>query len=215
MLQYPAPPINPKTLATFASGTGIHERHQDMWSKMGILIVSELKLNYESKNEWTREQCKRLRINGRLDAIIRIAKKICIAEIKSAKESSFQRMIKDDPYEAYLDQMMLYMYLTQIGSGILFVENKNNQEIHEFPYAFDEIRARKIVDHINLINEHVVNLTLPPRDAKAPTFTCKRLCDYSEACWDKDKPIEQYIEKHHDEIQALITEQTPKDWRIT
>jgi hypothetical protein len=210
MLQYPKPPIKPQSLLVMHRGTTIHEDIQGMWRDMGILVAEELVMNHESKNLWTKQKCTELRVNGRLDAILRIAPLLYVAEIKTAKNSSFNRMVKDGPYEAYVYQLMLYMYLTQIKKGFLYVENKDTQEHYQFDYDYDEEIIAKLLNHINTINHHVLSLTLPPQDLRSPSFQCKNLCDYCQICW--SSAPERYIKDHREEIRALVQSQTFFDY---
>lgn len=205
MLQYPASEPDAHSLMIMRRGNTIHEDLQGMWKDMGILVAEELVLNHTSASPWTKEKCTELRINGRLDAIVRIPP-LYIAEIKSAKGSSFSRMLKDGPYEEYVSQLMLYMYLTQIKKGFLFVENKDTQEYAQFDFEYDEKKITVLLDNINLINHHVLSLTLPKQTLKSPSFTCKKLCNYTQSCWSSDP--ERYMREHEQEIRELVRSQT-------
>jgi len=206
MLQYPVC-HDAQTLSIFDMGESVHIRYQGYLSRAGLLVAKEVPLNEDSPNRWTAEQCRLLRIRGRLDAIIRFKEKVWVVELKSAKKESFQRMIEEGPYDAYIDQLMLYLYLTSISDGIIFIENKNTQETHEFYFTRDDERIKKIIEKINMINHYVVNLKLPPREHKPTDFECRYLCSYTNVCWSKDP--EAHIRKNKKWLRQLIEEQTP------
>lgn len=202
MLQYPAPKPEAQKLNVFAMGNDVHARHQEWMGKSGVLVAVELPLNRYSKNPITAERCADLRVSGRLDALVRLDKKLYVVELKSAKDTSFNRMVENGPYESYLDQITLYMYLTDIFSGIIYVENKNDQSVHEFMVDYDTERAAALLEKIRMINEHVLSLTLPPRPYKQVSFECRQLCDYKEWCWSNDP--EWWIRENRDMLAEML-----------
>lgn len=202
ILQYPSRPKTPKDLRVFDVGDSMHEDYQEYFQKMGILVARELPLNSESKNPWVSSECARLRIRGRLDAIVRIDRRLYVVELKSAKESSFKRMLENGPYEEYVDQLTLYMYLTRITNGIILVENKNDQDPHEFKIPYDEKRALEIVEKIVRINKFVFDLKLPPREHRKEDIQCKYLCDFKDICWSRD--AERHLRENRGYLLELL-----------
>lgn len=202
MLQYPARLPTPAELSVFDAGDSMHERYQRYFAKMGILVAKELPLNQESKNPRTARLCRRYRIRGRLDAIVRIKKELYVVELKSARESSYLRMAAGRPYEPYRDQLQLYMYLTGIGRGIILVENKNDQQRLEFPEEIDRRRVASLLNKISRINRHVLSLTLPEREHEKNSFEC-RYCEFSDSCWSEHP--EEHIERNRDWLGQLLS----------
>lgn len=202
MLQYPSRPSTPTELSVFDAGDSMHERYQKYFAEMGVLVVKELSLNPESRNPRTARLCRHYRIRGRLDAIIRIKKELYIVELKSARESSYLRMMADGPYMPYRDQLQLYMYLTGIGRGIILVENKNDQRRLEFDEEINRHRVAFLLKKISRINRHVLSLTLPEREHEKNSFEC-RYCEFADHCWSENP--EEHIEKNRDWLRHLLS----------
>jgi CRISPR/Cas system-associated exonuclease Cas4 (RecB family) len=112
---------------------------------------------------------------------------ILIIELKSINQRGFDWVVKkNEQKEEHELQLQLYMYLTGIKQGIVLYENKNKQELAEFPVKYDQKKIDYIVDKIKKINKHVEENTLPPREYVKTDFEC-RYCDYQDICWPKRK----------------------------
>lgn len=172
MLGYPKQDIPTRVLRIFDNGDSMHERYQNWFAEMGILISPELPL----KNE---ELC----ISGRTDALIRINDELVLVELKSANDRSFGWMVKkNEPKEDYVMQLQLYLHLTGIDKGIILIENKNDQTILEFPIAYDKEMSNELINKIKYCVDHAKSNEIPERDYTKSTFQCK-YCDYAEMCW--------------------------------
>ncbi len=209
MLQYPQEKLGPQQLLVFEHGNSMHERYQGYFEKMGILMAKELPLNSKSENQWTSHQCKILRIRGRTDAVVKVDGVDYIIELKSAKDKSFNNMKRYGPYDSYQDQLQLYMFLTQIKKGLILIENKDNQDLAEFDFDYNEENASRLVKKINTINDYVMNLSLPPIELKPNSFDCT-YCSYKYFCRQKD--VEKYIQENAVWLQVVLKAQTHPDY---
>ena len=84
-----------------------------------------------------------------------------VFELKSIRDGEF-RILEDAKLE-HIMQLHCYFYLTNIKQGILFYENKDNQQTKEFVIQKSEILMNKILNKISLIQKAVVenNLNIP------------------------------------------------------
>ncbi len=176
MLNYPRQTPDAQSIRIFANGDSMHERYQKWFSDMGILVAEELPMKDPI-----------MRLSARLDAIIRVtdegaAGMLAIVELKSAKDKQFKRMLKEGPYTGYICQLQFYMHMTGIPRGVIFMENKDTQELTEWWYEYDQAMAAQLVEKAQMVVSCVDAQLLPEREYEKTSFEC-RFCDYAEACW--------------------------------
>lgn len=176
-LDYEKPEADPKFLRIMENGNSMHSRYEKLFGEMGILVAPELPIKDEE-----------LRISGRTDALIRVPKgssawELVLVELKSANDNQFGKMVKtNEPKVEHYQQLQLYMHLTGIHTGVLFVENKNNQDLWEFWCEYDGELCEKLVEKIKMVNSCSDAEILPERDYPKNSYEC-RYCDFREACW--------------------------------
>lgn len=198
MLGYPGKEIPGKNLLIMENGTSFHNRMEHIFSEMDILIAPELKLVHQE-----------LRISGRSDAIVWNWLKqgevendsditlldpdnkvvyegpqsdVLIVELKSINNKNYEKLPKTKPKKEHNMQLQLYMYLTGIRQGVVYYENKDNQEQKYFYVTYDQSVVDKIVSDIQYIIQHIDNSKLPERDYAPVSFECK-YCDYFGVCY--------------------------------
>jgi CRISPR/Cas system-associated exonuclease Cas4 (RecB family) len=177
MLGYPKLPMEPRIIRITDNGDKMHERYQNWFKELGILVENEYPIKFPE-----------LRISGRIDSIINLEplipgfNDIAIVELKSANAKKCEFMTMNNaPNHEYVDQLQLYMGLLKIPQGIVLVENKNDQQILEFWVQHDEAYAQKLIDKVKLVNNCVDKNELPPRDYTASSYQCK-YCDFKTFC---------------------------------
>lgn len=206
MMGYPGKPIPGRNLLIMDNGTYFHERMEDTFERMGILIAPELKL-----------KDKDLRISGRSDAIIwNFLKKegeerpddqviklykpsedenaedelvyegpasdVLIVEFKSIKAKGYNDYIpKTKPKKEHEMQLQLYFYLTGIREGMVYYENKDTQEQKYFHVVYNQSIVDEIVSDIRFVIQHLDAGTLPEREFQPTSFEC-RFCDFRDIC---------------------------------
>jgi CRISPR/Cas system-associated exonuclease Cas4 (RecB family) len=199
MSGYPKPEMDARSLLILSNGTSFHERMEAIMGGAGIMIAPELSIS-----------SKELNISGRSDAIIKNhldhetnevivtltdpegkvvyegpESEVLIVELKSINQRGFDWITKKQEHkEEHELQLQLYMYLTGIRQGILLYENKNKQELAEFPIKYDQKKVDFVVNKIKTVNKHVEDGTLPPREYVKTDFEC-RYCEYADICWPK------------------------------
>lgn len=197
MSGYPGAELSPQSLSIFENGHSFHNRMEHWFDKAGILIAPELPIKNDELN-----------ISGRTDAVINNPNstkyqylrevtlvdfndkviytgpdnEIALVELKSINYKGFNRVRNEGPKEEHVAQLQLYMFLTGIHHGIIFYENKNDQETLEFWIEYDPVLVAKLIDKIKVINAHVAGGTVPDREGTRSSFKC-RYCDYQEICW--------------------------------
>lgn len=199
MLGYPTKPISGQSLLIMENGTSFHNRMEDIFERMGIMIAPELSLKDEE-----------LRISGRSDAIIwnylkpegepdaeeitlydpkdkgKIvfsgpANDILIVEFKSIKSKNYNNLPKTKPKKEHEMQLQLYFYLTGIRRGLVFYENKDTQESKFFYVEYNEALVEQVKQDIRDILGYVDRRELPEKEGNALDIMC-RYCDFRNLC---------------------------------
>lgn len=218
MLGYPTKPIPGQNLLIMENGTSFHNRMEDIFEKMGILVAPELSLKDEE-----------LRISGRSDAIIwnylksddeedaevitlydrkdkdkvvyhGPANHILIVEFKSIKSKNYLKLPKSKPDKKHEMQLQLYFYLTGIRRGMVYYENKDTQESKFFHVFYDEELVQQVKSDIKEILDYVDRRELPEKEGNALDIMC-RYCDFRNLC---HTPIseEEWLEMYFEEPEA-------------
>lgn len=205
MMGYPGKPIPGRNLLIMDNGTYFHERMEDLFERMGIMIAPELKL-----------KDKELRISGRSDAIVwnfldydmshlpdidkdiqlhqptddgeqlvydGPAKDVLIVEFKSIKSKGYSDYVpKTKPKKEHEMQLQLYFYLTGVRAGLVYYENKDTQEQKYFYVEYKQEIIDEIISDIKYVIDHIDQGKLPEREYQPTSFQC-RYCDFKEICY--------------------------------
>lgn len=198
MSGYPVPELNPRVLAIFENGHSFHNRMEHFFDMAGILIAPELSINDEELN-----------ISGRTDAVIRNINskdyqataditlvdtsgevvysgpnnEVALVELKSINNKGYNRVVSHGPKEEHIAQLQLYMHLLNIPQGLLYYENKDNQESIEYWFTYDPALIKKLIAKIKNVNDHVDKGTIPAREGTRSSYSCN-YCDFKDICWD-------------------------------
>lgn len=199
MLGYPSKEIPGQNLLIMENGTSFHERMENLFEEMGIMIAPELSLKEPD-----------LKISGRSDAIVwnylldeseedeeeitlydpsdkeKIiyngpSNHILIFEFKSIKSKNFERLPKTKPNKNHEMQLQLYFHLTGIKRGVVYYENKDTQESKHFLVKYDEKLVQETIDYIKYCIEQAESAELPPREGNPLDIMC-RYCDFRDIC---------------------------------
>lgn len=166
-------PVDAKQQRTFDMGNSVHKRYLTTYvPSIGCAVMLDGKPFIEHTIE-----DKALWLRGAPDAVI-INKQdglMYIFELKSIKQELFLELTT--PSEEYLDQVHLYMYMTNIPRAIVFYENKNNQDITEFHIDLDKKRLENVLNKVKAIQDYVINYAatgkLPPKCKSKYCVGCK------------------------------------------
>ena len=95
-----------------------------------------------------------------------------VFELKSMRDGEF-RILEDAKIE-HIMQLHMYFYLTNLKQGILFYENKDNQQTKEFVLQKSDVLMNKILNKISLIQKAVAekNLNIPCENTAQKSCKC-------------------------------------------
>lgn len=182
MLMVPKDMPGDRLMRIFENGHSLHHRYEELFREMGILMQDEMKLEFDN-------------ISGHTDAWIRVYSieylmgKDYLVELKSAFSKSYEWMVKNNkPKTEHRDQLTFYLHLVQkmgipITKGIIFVENKDTQEVWEYELDYDVELGNRLEDKANwcisLAKERILP-AIPPKHT--PSFYKCAACDYNFYC---------------------------------
>ena len=177
MIMVPKDEPSDQLMEIFDNGHAMHEKYQRKFREMGILVKEEMPI--EKGN-----------ITGHVDAHVRIYTFLSpggddmLIELKSAAEYSFKWMKeKNTPKAEHRAQLQFYMHLSGVHKGIIFVENKDNQDRWEYQMEYDPEHGQRLEAKANRCIENAKQRKLPPIP-KGYTPSCYKcsLCDYNFYC---------------------------------
>jgi hypothetical protein len=175
-------PFEPKSAVqqrVLDNGNYVHKRIlQKYLPKMGIVshildikkgeIKQFIEVSLRDDNLW---------LKGSPDAIILNPNDglAYVFELKSMRDGEFRILEEGKP--EHVMQLHLYFYLTNIPQGILFYENKDNQQTKEFVIRRDEALMSSILNKISLIQKAVAekNLNIPCNFPDKKSCNCRGL----------------------------------------
>ncbi|PVC75137.1 hypothetical protein C2I27_04420 [Priestia megaterium] len=176
------PLVDYRLMRIFENGHSLHHRYEKLFKDMGILVQDEMKIEFDN-------------ISGHTDAWVRIHSleyphgMNYLVELKSAFSKSFEWMVKNNkPKKEHREQLTFYLHLVQkmglpIDKGIIFVENKDTQDIWEYELEYDSKLGQKLEDRgnwcISLAQQRVLP-NIPPQHT--PSYYKCATCDYNFYC---------------------------------
>ena len=153
----------------------MHRRYQRWLANSGILLFSEYPLKIPKYRILPKDIISLCGLVPEMDD------ELAVVELKSSNNKKFSKMTeKNQPLIEYIEQIMLYLHFLEIPYGIIYVENKDNQDILEFWIEYDNKLAQELVQRIEMINDYVDKKELPPRPYSSPKcYTCS-WCDFKD-----------------------------------
>jgi hypothetical protein len=158
----PLEEITPKKQRIFDNGDAVHERYLKKYlpaigcaarivttdKKGNTKLKDFIEVSLRDEDYW---------IKCRPDAVIINYEDGLpyILEIKSIKQESFDAL--QQPDEAYMQQVHLYMHVTKIPRAIVYYENKNTQEPKEFLIYQDNKLMEQLLQKIRTIQTYVID----------------------------------------------------------
>lgn len=126
-------------------------------------------------------------ISGRVDDIIivKIDNKVFLVEVKSTSSLKYT----DEPSEAHIMQLQLYMNAKNIHNGLIIYLEKNTLQSKSFHVKYNEKIFEKTIRRLKEIHQYLKENKLPIPEARiisTKTWMCKN-CQYREDCF-KDTP---------------------------
>jgi len=128
--------FSPETIRRMDNGTKVHERMQEYFENMGILLEKEKPIKFTVKSP-----APSITVTGSCDGIILLNKEKHVLEIKSANNFMFGKFVKEGYDSSHFIQWNLYSYGCKIWQGLLLYENKDNQKLHVYNLKFDRLHS--------------------------------------------------------------------------
>lgn len=156
MLMVPKPETDPQLIRIFENGHSMHHRYEQLFADMGVLVQAEMKLEREN-------------ISGHTDALIKLTSflnpggELYLVELKSAFSKSFKWMKENNtPKAEHRAQLTFYQHLSGVHKGIIFVENKDDQEVWEYHLDYDPVYGKFLEKKANECIQLAKDRMLPP-----------------------------------------------------
>ena len=126
-------------------------------------------------------------ISGFIDFIVEYEGQKYILEIKSINDRGYEaRKQMRRPKDEHLRQIQLYMHVTGIHQGIVWYENKNDQEWLPLYVTYDAEYVNGIMERYGRIYDIHLKGEIPKRPHRQTTKVCQG-CDARERCWSDDR----------------------------
>lgn len=119
-------------------------------------------------------------VSGRADAILSDGKVLYVLDIKSMNSMVFRSMT--EPKEENINQVQLYMHFFKVPKGILLYVNKDNQTLKEFIFDHNKIRAKKLLDDLQILKEKIDKEIIPERTVGYPSEWQCQYCQFRDIC---------------------------------
>lgn len=146
--------INPQTEQNFEYGSSRHESIQKILQNKGITRSVEQEIKYNIPP-----------LLGFVDALIELDGVNYVLEIKT---TSMKLDKLEKPLEAHLDQIMLYMYITNVYQGIILYESKtskqNSNPWKTFYVDLDNKHALKVLKRGERLLKNIESFQIPLPD---------------------------------------------------
>lgn len=117
---------------------------------------------------------------GHCDGIL--PKLEAILEIKTANDTSFNKLVKSDVYawnKQYMAQMQAYMGMTGYKKACIVVLNKDNSELYDEMVAFDAEFYESMRQRARMIYQSQM---LPPKVHSSPLWWQCKMCKFNKVC---------------------------------
>jgi hypothetical protein len=105
-----------------------------------------------------------------------------ILEVKGVNHFTFEDFKKTrEVKQAYIDQALMYMWMSDIPKALILVKNKNTSELLEFPLEYDPERVKILLKRYADVESALQQKKLPARDFELGSKECYQ-CDYFSSC---------------------------------
>lgn len=164
--------IDSRLAGIFSMGEFIHLRWQMAGLTEGWLDEAEVSVESSEMN-----------LGGTMDGVLYDGSGF---ELKSINSNGYRRVMDYGPKDEHLLQVHAYMILRG-GEGQRFsivYENKDTSEWREFRVTYDDVIAKRAMDEIDLLADHLGRRELPPMLSACETKEgyVWRGCEFRDIC---------------------------------
>lgn len=126
-------------------------------------------------------------ISGRVDdiVVVKIDNQVYLIEVKSTGGLKYT----NDPHEAHIMQLQIYMHAKKIHKGLIIYLEKNTLQSKSFSVSYDEKKVEKTIKRLKELHQCIKEDKLPIPESRiisTKNWMCKG-CQYREDCF-KDTP---------------------------
>ena len=114
-------------------------------------------------------------VKGHSDGVINIKGTNHVVDFKTCSQAAFNDVkIRNQPMEAHVFQINIYMYILQVDYGLLVYENRNDLRIKEFLLKKDPAVLKEVINRIKVAKAALENNTVPeiPLGLTDTSFAC-------------------------------------------
>jgi hypothetical protein len=136
------------------------------------------------------------RISGYTDGIIIPNGDKIVIELKSIRDDRYRQLTEPEEYHQH--QTQIYLEGFKVEKGIVQYENKNTQEIKEYPVKKDPAVIRALLDKSRQFWACLETGQLPPKVCS--TVEEGRWCEYKDVCFNEFFVFQKLWEAYHEEL---------------
>lgn len=174
---FPATVLPKRVVRIFETGKRLESMLIEMLEMAGFALITPSEEN--NYLEYCDKEFPFLK--GHADAVIKDLD--AILEIKTAKDSSFKKFIKEGVKEwmpRYYAQLQAYMGMSGLHKAYILVLNKDNSEVCDEEVSYDDYFYHRLKERAEMIYNAVVP---PPRIGNTPLWYQCRTCKFKEECY--------------------------------
>lgn len=164
----PREPLEPRIMRIFEHGENIHRSIFNILYRLRMGVVTEVPIPSQEI------------ISGRADAILCMGSENYVLDIKSINSMLFRKLTA--PKEENIYQVQLYMHYFNIKKGMLLYVDKDQQELKEFIFDYDEELCKSLLDKFYALKDKVEKNIVPARLEDYPRNWQCSFCAFKDLC---------------------------------
>jgi hypothetical protein len=122
-------------------------------------------------------------IVGNLDYVIQLECGSTATKFYSVDDETFQNVLKKGAIRKDVVEVMVYMWLVELNSGLMVYENKNNNQITSFHIKPYKPIIKSVINKCKILLEHEFKGTKPDRPYNKRTSNECKQCEFVTECW--------------------------------
>ena len=155
----------------FDNGTDYHNRMRKYFKESGILLKKVRRFKDKKHN-----------IHGEIDEYIKLGNTDILVELKSINTKQFTVFLKE-PQKKHLYQIQIYLHYKKMKWGMVWYENKDNQEWKIFLVKYDKKYVEEVWKKIDILKK--CGNIIPNKGFTYSDWNCG-YCNYKFTCWGTD-----------------------------
>lgn len=164
----PREKMDARILRIFERGESMHGNLINTLIRLGIVVAAEIKIPEQEI------------ISGRADVILSLNNELYVLDIKSMNSMIFRNLTEPKPEN--LQQVQLYLHYFKIKKGILLYIDKDQQNIKEFVFDYDENLVKSLLQGFESLKTKIDNNLIPSKLAEWPNNWQCRYCQFKDIC---------------------------------